>query len=133
MSKKLIGNRAHWALKEALRRYTRFHRGEDLLTAWTGLGTKTTYKEALEKGFMAWVHGEPYPRTANWLRLTSKGARIVQRWLDQGYTHSNIESGHKPDNPPVTVQGEPPMPYDEAFLTEQEKADLGLINDGANG
>ena len=59
-------------LKEAMRRYKQFHKGEDPLNAWTGLGYKTWYKPAISNGTMEFI--TPYnDRCLGWLRLTKKG------------------------------------------------------------
>jgi len=70
------------ALEEARRRW--FLRsdgdhtgGQTLTTAWTGLGTKTDYKGALEHGIMEWATTAPAPRCIRWLRLTDKGAAML--------------------------------------------------------
>jgi len=67
-------------LQGAMRRYTVFHPGESLTEAWTGLGSRTTYKPVLNAGLMEWVR-EPKPRCTGWLRLTEAGATIVQEWI----------------------------------------------------
>ena len=72
-------------LREALRRYVQFHAGEELTTAWTGLGFRTDYKPVLDAGLMEWVY-RWRPRCMGWLRLTEAGARIVQAWLDEEST-----------------------------------------------
>ena len=73
-------------LLEAMRRYTRFHPGEDPTKAWTGLGYYTDYKPVLSTGLMEWcASGKPPPRCMGWLRLTEAGATIVQAWLYQAW------------------------------------------------
>ena len=86
---------AYRLLVEALRRYGRFGEGKSLTEAWTGLGSKTTYKPVLDKGYMEFIH-EYHPRCIGWLRLTEKGARIVQAWLDAGYDWKRLEAGDWP-------------------------------------
>lgn len=87
-----MDRQALWALHESLRRYTRFHSDKPLTdpSAWTGLGFKSDYRAAINAGLMQFIH--PYrPRCMGWLKLTDKGAAIVQVWLDQGYTFEDIE------------------------------------------
>jgi hypothetical protein len=86
-----LGKRQREILREALRRYTRFHNGKPLTQAWTGLGPATTYKPAVDGGYMEIV-GEPNPRYNCWWRLTDKGAAIVQAWLDAGQSHETVEA-----------------------------------------
>lgn len=85
----------HECLTEAARRYTRFHRGKLLTEALVGLGTASDYRTALRGGYMALVYGRT-PYCIGWLRLTDKGAAIVQRWLDEGVTYQSIEAGRQP-------------------------------------
>jgi hypothetical protein len=92
---------ASWrTLIEATRRYTRFHQGEDLLKAWTGLGTPPEYRQAVNDGYMEVLHGKAKPRIASWYRLTEKGAKIVKFWLEKGYDYNKIENN---DIPPITL------------------------------
>ncbi len=88
MSKKLTPKQ-YILLTEALRRYVRFGKPEDktLANAWTGLGTVTEYKPVLKSGMMQWVNGVPSPRCMGWLKLAPLGEKIVQKWLDDGYTN----------------------------------------------
>lgn len=44
---------------------------------WLGLGYKTTYKMAVEDGYMAWVFGPPQDRCMGWLHLTDKGVEAL--------------------------------------------------------
>lgn len=92
-------------LVEACRRYTRFHVGENLQRAWTGHGTRTSYKGSLRDGMMKLAHDYP-PRVICWLQLTEQGAAIVQQWLDAGYDYKRIEAG---DSPPYKVEIEQSM------------------------
>jgi len=69
-------------LRNALYRYLRFHKGEELTRAWTGLGTAAVYRPVTDAGYMEFIHGTPEPRIDGWLRLTPKGAEIVQAWID---------------------------------------------------
>lgn len=80
-------------LTEALRRYARFHKGESLTEAWTGLGSARDYRNALQGGYMEWINGVGNPGYTYWLRLTEKGAKIVQAWLDKGFDYQDIETG----------------------------------------
>jgi hypothetical protein len=80
------------ALVEALRRWCSFEHtgGNTLETAWTGLGTKTNYKDAIEAGLMAFAH--PYSKGCmGWLVLTPLGAKIIQKWLDLGFKAEDYE------------------------------------------
>ena len=72
-------------LLEALRRYINWHQGEPLTEAWTGLGSYTTYKPAVDAGLMTYAT-KPNPGYTTWWRLTDKGATYVQAWLDEGRT-----------------------------------------------
>ena len=85
-------------LAEALRRYTRFGfwkvqegNPEPLTEAWTGLGSERQYRSALHGGYMELVH-DRNPGYSVWLRLTSKGAAIVQVWIDGGFDYHNVEA-----------------------------------------
>ena len=85
-------------LCEALRRHTQINlqRGNKPLTeAWLGLGAFSTYKPALKAGFMTYVFG-PHPGFITWWKLTGEGAKIVQSWLDQGFTHEDMEANNWP-------------------------------------
>jgi hypothetical protein len=88
-----LGIRQRWLLREALRRFTRFHQaeGKPLTEAWTGLGTATEYEPVVQAGYMT-VATSPNPGYMTWWRLTDKGAEIVQGWLDAGLTHEAIET-----------------------------------------
>lgn len=44
---------------------------------WLGLGYKTTYKVAVEDGYMAWIFGAPKDRCMGWLHLTDKGVEAL--------------------------------------------------------
>lgn len=79
-------------LLESLRRYTRFDLGKPLTECSTGLGYKSEYKPVLESGYMVWTYGPPSPRCLGWLKLTRKGAEIVQGWLDKGYSYEDVEN-----------------------------------------
>ena len=97
MNYKLSTNQ-HYLLCEALRRYTRFNLLDlkyPLDKAWTGLGSYTTYKPALNANLMTYIH-EPNPRCIQWWKLTEKGAAIVQNWLDEGFDYHDIEANNLP-------------------------------------
>ncbi len=86
-------------LVEALRRRTRFLNdptGGQVITAqWTGLGSATTYKQAVARGFMECA--TPLnPGFNAWWRLTTKGALVVAYWIGAGHDYKTIESGHLP-------------------------------------
>lgn len=88
------GSNAHWLLREALRRYTRFGEGKPLTSAWTGLGSASQYKPAVSLGLMECATS-PNPGYMTWWRLTERGAAIVQAWLDAGEDYTTVEaSGH---------------------------------------
>jgi hypothetical protein len=81
-------------LLEALRRFIRFADNKTLKSAWTGLGYKTVYKPVLDARMMVWVdYVVPRSRTMGWLTLTDLGAKIVQKWIDDGYTQLYFD-GH---------------------------------------
>lgn len=76
------------ALEEAARRWKLRRNGDHsggqtLETAWTGLGNRTAYGEAIEAGYMEWACGEPAFRCMGWLRLTAKGAGYVECLLER--------------------------------------------------
>jgi len=70
-----------WCLNEAIRRYNLFHKGDNPLKAWTGLGYKTDYKPVVDAGLMEF-DGDYYPRCIGWLVLTQKGLDIVKPLLN---------------------------------------------------
>lgn len=84
--------RQHWLLVEALRRFECFAKGgkrktwakEDVMRAWTGLGSRTDYKPAADAGLMV-IHGDYPPRVDCWWRLTDAGADIVLHWHRLGF------------------------------------------------
>ena len=95
-----IPKHRHWLLCEALRRHTRFNlHGTDLrkpLTeAWTGLGSYSEYRTVLDAGLMTYAT-RPNPGYITWWKLTESGAKIVQYWLDQGFTYEDIEADNGP-------------------------------------
>ena len=90
MMKRKLGVHQKAMLLEALRRYSRFHRDEKLTIAWTGLGSFSQHETVYNAGLMTYATS-PNPGYMTWWRLTEKGAEIVQKWLDAGYTHRNIE------------------------------------------
>jgi hypothetical protein len=89
-----LTGKQHWLLCEALRRYSKFSDYKDiaLTSAWTGLGSATQYKPALDKDLMTYAT-TPNPGFMTWFKLTPLGAQYVQAWLDQGYTYEDAESG----------------------------------------
>lgn len=88
----IIGSRIHLLLCEALcrfecfavRRDQRKWTIEDLTKAWTGLGSRSKYKPAVDKGFMESTHGRN-DRYDCWWNLTKAGAEIVLAWHTAGY------------------------------------------------
>ncbi len=81
-------------LFEVLRRYTRFNSGESLCNAWVCLGSKTEFKSVNKKYLVPIDNGIKHAIV--WWKLTLKGSKIIQSWLDQGYTHIDIEKGNYP-------------------------------------
>ena len=97
--KKPTMTQAQWfKMMEALRRYIRFSMrgdGEDLRTRWTGLGYASEYAPVVNAGWMEWVSGSPpAKRCMQWLRLTEEGAKIIQNWIDAGYTELSTDKNH---------------------------------------
>jgi len=92
-------------LVEATRRYSRHGEGKDITKAWTGLGYPSEFAAAHKAGLMRPLHDPPTPRIMGWWMLTDKGARIVQKWLDQGFDHLRIETSG--DLPPREVDDSP--------------------------
>ena len=98
MTRKLT-KRQHGCLVEALRRHTRFNMhdlNKPLTEAWTGLGSMTDYKPALDAGLMVYANS-PHPGFSTWWKLTIKGALIVAYWLGQGFNFEKVENGIRPD------------------------------------
>jgi len=94
-----LGCRQLNLLLEALRRFTRFvdsegrrTGGDELTRAWTGLGSASAYAPVVNAGLMT-VATSPNPRYSTWWRLTEKGAKVVQHWIDSGYGNENVENG----------------------------------------
>lgn len=90
-----LGNVQHGLLCEALRRFECFavrrdHRQwaiEDLLRAWTGLGTAAEYRPVIDAGLMrgAACTSPPARGCPGWWSLTEAGAQIVLAWHEAGY------------------------------------------------
>mgnify|MGYP001570460100 FL=1 len=103
MSQKTVGItrlsvRQHGLLCEALRRQTRFNLHDlkkPLTEAWTGLGLATDYKPAVDAGLMTCAT-KLNPGYMTWWKLTEPGAKIVQAWIDEGYSYEDIEAGKYP-------------------------------------
>ncbi len=75
-----------WLITEALRRWRLRSDGDHtggqaLTTAWTGLGSATTYKPAVDAGLMECATS-PNPGYMTWWRLTEAGAKAVQALID---------------------------------------------------
>ena len=69
-------------MKEACRRFVRFHRGELLAGAWVGLGTEAYYRPAIDAGLMVFHDGRnPPKRCSGWLVLTEAGQKVVLSML----------------------------------------------------
>ncbi len=94
MKKIKLTKNQHYLLVEALRRSLRFHPGESLTVAWTGLGSATQYK-SVSRCFMK-IATSPNPGYSTWWKLTELGAKIVQSWIDLDYTYVKIENNQLP-------------------------------------
>lgn len=70
-------------LREAYRRWTKFNHGKTIRTAWTGLGSATDYKSAVDAGLMEPVH-ELRSGSTIWWKLTEKGvlAMVMLGWIE---------------------------------------------------
>ena len=92
-----LNSNEHWLLCEALRRFSRFGHdyGNKITMAWTGLGSASQYRAALDAGFMTYATS-PNPGFMTWWKLTRKGARIVRAWLNAGHNAETIEHGEMP-------------------------------------
>jgi len=102
-------------LVEALRRELMhgdkdYNANKALTEKWLGLGMPSTYKQIVAEGYMVPVHPPITPKVEAWYKLTEKGARVVQFWLDQGITLSNFNTfypDHRiPIEIPVSILGE---------------------------
>lgn len=91
-----LTNSQHGILCEALRRYDRFSRKEGILTAWTGLGSKATYRSAVDNGYMVSIHGHEHEKYDSWWRLMMEGAAIVCQWINDGFNAKRIEANDLP-------------------------------------
>jgi hypothetical protein len=68
---------------------------------WTGLGTATVYKPAVDSLLMK--RASPERRGMAWWQLTELGANIVLAWHNAGYSfNSNHELNFQP---PLTCEG----------------------------
>jgi hypothetical protein len=77
----------YYMLMEALRRYKKFNYGnESMTTAWTGLAYPSHAKSTVESGYMRFLNHRQISRCRDWLILTEKGAKIVSKWMEDGYT-----------------------------------------------
>ncbi len=85
-----------WLLGEALRRFLRFGNGKGITQAWTGLGSYSQYKSALDAGYMTYAT-KPNPGHMTWWKLSRRGALIVRRWINAGVTYQQIEEGTLPE------------------------------------
>lgn len=99
----------HALLVEALRRFEAFgirREGKqwtirDLTTTWTGLGTRTDYKPAVDAGLMK-IYNESYAERVDcWWLLTEEGAKIVLSWHMDGF-------GLEPNQYTIAPSKEPP-------------------------
>lgn len=70
------------AMRDAVRRYISFHKGEPIQNCWLGLGTESFYRDAITDGLMTWHDGKTPPRRcAGWLVLTKKGESVFMQML----------------------------------------------------
>lgn len=58
---------------------------EDLTTAWTGMGSMTTYRPAMEAKLMEPATPSATSGRDGWWRLTARGAEIVLGWHALGF------------------------------------------------
>jgi len=94
-----LGNTQHALLCEALRRFECFAvrrdgrkwTPTDLQRAWTGLGTRSEYRPAIDAGLMrgAPCTSPPAPGCMGWWSLTETGAQIVLAWHEAGFGCGN--------------------------------------------
>jgi hypothetical protein len=82
-------------LVEALRRELMFsdtdlNRNKSLTEKWLRLGFPSTYKQVVLEGYMSPVFHPTIPKVVNWYKLTKKGAKVIQFWLDQKVTLGNF-------------------------------------------
>ena len=94
-----LTKRQHRILVEALRRHTRFNMhdlNKPLTEAWTGLGSMTEYRPALDAGLMTCAT-QLHPGFSVWWKLTTRGALIVAYWLGQGFDFKKVESDNEPN------------------------------------
>ena len=103
----VLRKQEYYCLVEALRRRSRFHMAGpgDTHTAitnqWTGLGSATTYKQAVQAGYMESIpKHEKNPGYHCWWRLTPKGALVVAYWIGLGFSHERIE---REELPPMQI------------------------------
>ena len=61
---------------------------DDLLRAWTGLGTRSEYRPVIDAGLMR-IASCTAPRCIGGWSLTETGARIVLAWHEAGFGCSN--------------------------------------------
>jgi hypothetical protein len=91
-----LGNVQHGLLCEALRRFECFAvrrdgrkwTPDDLLRAWTGLGTRSEYRPVIDAGLMQ-IASCTAPRCIGWWSLTETGAEIVLAWHEAGFGCGN--------------------------------------------
>ena len=79
----------YYILMEALRRYIKFNdKNQSITECWTGLGHESYARKVIDAGLMNWSGNHPPSyRCSGWLCLTEKGAKIVSKWIDQGYVN----------------------------------------------
>jgi hypothetical protein len=132
-----LGESAHDMLCEALRRFECFAVRQDrrkwtishLMNAWTGLGSRTTYKWAIDAGLMTVAPRttvQANPGHTSWWSLTEEGARIVLAWHNAGFVCGKDAKGYdsfelKTPLPPrvgeYTVEDEPTLALPKLTLT----------------
>lgn len=92
-----MNSKTHECLVEALHRFEchcvprdgRKWKMKDLQHAWTGLGTATQYKKAVDEGYFAHAN-KPNPYHAQWWKLTENGAQMILDWHNAGYNKDNL-------------------------------------------
>jgi len=100
-------------LKDAHWKHKLFLPEKNLGDARIGFGNRTMFKHCIDGGYMEWWNGEPAPRKKAWVKLTEKGATIVQHWIDMKYIYIN-DNGYTVGNP----QGFGALLYPEGETSE---------------
>lgn len=80
-------------LTEALRRHflnSDLNRRKVITEQWLGLGTEADYRPAIQEGYMTWISGQPAPRIMGWLKVTEKGAAVLEKMKSLGVTEKDF-------------------------------------------